>query len=189
VARAKKVKCPACGAKNAAEDRRCRVCTAVINPDVPSAAPAAPTADEEAARAAADASASAAIQIPGEGGARSAFSGDGSSSKLSAALDGRDDMPDLPTAGAGQSPVMSAPDTPIYDEEFVPIEIDEAAAPRPGGPPPPVSDEHFDPNALEIDRAARPADDVPPPPEPSSSEHFDLGGLVVDEPTDPRPTD
>lgn len=28
---AKKVKCPSCGAKNAADDRRCRVCTAVIN--------------------------------------------------------------------------------------------------------------------------------------------------------------
>lgn len=28
---AKKVKCPSCGAKNAADSRRCRVCTAVIN--------------------------------------------------------------------------------------------------------------------------------------------------------------
>ncbi len=32
---AKKVRCPQCGAKNAADARRCRVCTTIINADVP----------------------------------------------------------------------------------------------------------------------------------------------------------
>lgn len=34
---AKKVRCPQCGAKNAADARRCRVCTTIINADVPAA--------------------------------------------------------------------------------------------------------------------------------------------------------
>lgn len=36
---AKKVKCPSCGAKNSADDHRCRVCTAVINPAAAEAVP------------------------------------------------------------------------------------------------------------------------------------------------------
>lgn len=35
---ARKLKCPSCGAKNAADDRRCKICTAVLNPDAPEAA-------------------------------------------------------------------------------------------------------------------------------------------------------
>ena len=39
---ASKIKCPACGAKNAAATHRCRICTAVINPEA-----AKPAAVEE----------------------------------------------------------------------------------------------------------------------------------------------
>ena len=34
-----KVRCPSCGAKNDNASRRCRLCTAVINADIPEAAP------------------------------------------------------------------------------------------------------------------------------------------------------
>ena len=39
---AAKMTCPGCGAKNAGDSHRCRICTAVLNPGAPEGAAAAP---------------------------------------------------------------------------------------------------------------------------------------------------
>jgi hypothetical protein len=187
VARGAKVKCPACGAKNKADDRRCRVCTAIINPDAPQADERKPVDPETPATQ--EVAASAAIQIPDSGAGSSPFSGPArGESKLSAALDGRDDVPDL---AAGQTAAAQAgAGAPVYDETFEPIEIDPALRPRPpdadAGPPPPLSDETFDPGSLEIDPARRPRPGGAPPPPVGEDEPFDPDALVIDDPADPR---
>jgi hypothetical protein len=182
-----KVKCPACGAKNNADDRRCRVCTAVINPDAPQADDRKPVAPE--VDAAHDVAASASIQIPGQGGPAAAFAGPPKGeSKLSAALEGREDLPDFSAAREYEGPPPA-----LSDEKFEPIEIDRSLQPRPpsadAGPPPPLSDETFDPSSLEIDRTRAPRATGAPPPPVGDDEHFDLDGLVIEDPTDPRPSD
>lgn len=151
---AKKVKCPQCGAKNAGDARRCRVCTAIINTDIPEERRGFALTKDELGR-----------EGPPPPGAASTPPG---GPPLGA-------PPVAPLDGGG----ASAPGDGIVID--VPLR-NPAAAPPPGvADGPDGGDDLFGGDGIVIETAPRnPA--VAPPPIEVDDEPFDPDGLIIDPP-------
>lgn len=156
---AKKVKCPQCGAKNAADARRCRVCTAIINAEVPEQRRGFALGKDELGREGPPPVApSPAPQAPAALGSEPAAPIGGGG--VPAPGDGividaprRNPAATAPPPGAAEGAFGSDADEPgddLFGGDGIVIET----APRnPAVAPPPleVDDEPFDPNGLIID--------------------------------------
>ena len=144
-----KRRCPACGAKNELTVRRCRVCTAIVNPDVPEGGPAV---EEPAARSALDDHFDSGVIDRQMQSARSKFgSGSGALAARLAAANGGE-MPasyTLTPAAAGLAPSAPPPDAPATSIPSHPEPEPSYGAPASSYPPAePVEEEPFDPDAL-----------------------------------------
>lgn len=150
---AKKVKCPQCGAKNAGDARRCRVCTTILNTEVPEERRGFALSKDELGRegpppAAAPSTAADPVAPAGGGGATPP--GDGI--VIEAPL--RNPAATVPPPGAGADTGVGGDPAPGAGDPFGGDGIVIETAPRnPAAAPPPleVDDEPFDPNGLIID--------------------------------------
>ncbi len=159
---AAKLKCPKCGAKNALDAPRCRLCTAVLSGGQPAGLP----------------------------GGRSVFSGGSGLGARIAAAGNAPPTPAAPAAPAQPADTpMSAFGAPVDDNAFHPLGPDLAGPrgvashePSPASPASPATGsaafEPFDPNAL-FDRP--PTSGAAPSDEPAPSfEPFDPDALFRD---------
>lgn len=175
---AAKVKCPGCGAKNAHDARRCRICTAVINADIPEGGPVveAPT---DGPQTTFDAG-----QIDRQlGGGRSSFGGASGLGARIAAAGNSPTMPEPPMPpafGQGSTFGEQAPTGPATAAGPEPWSTDTSwSTPTPATPDLPTDVEPFDPNAL-FDTAPPGGDGSPPPAGPQEFEPFDPDALFRD---------
>ncbi|MDZ7731928.1 MAG: hypothetical protein U5R31_01360 [Acidimicrobiia bacterium] len=151
MARKKKTKCGSCGAKNDAANRRCRICTTVINAEIP-AAGAEPEIDE-ATEASRDIGAASAIHIPASTstvGAEEGVGDPGGALSARLAASGQEEPSGAPGGDAptGRDAVVGPPPEPGAGIEF---DTGPARRPPPDTPPPPLNDETFDPDGLIIE--------------------------------------
>ena len=139
-----KRRCPACGAKNEMTVRRCRVCTVVINPDVPEGGP---VVEEPAPAPALTDHFDAGVIDRQMQSARSKFGGGSGAlaARLAAANGGA-----LPSSYAiAPTPAGSTPAAPDASEARVAPSPPEREAPLSGAwEPAPPDEEPFDPDAL-----------------------------------------
>ncbi|MCX7619995.1 MAG: hypothetical protein N2037_04005 [Acidimicrobiales bacterium] len=177
---AKKVRCPRCGAKNTADLRRCRVCTAIINASAPEPG-MAPTRQEAPSLDVFDPAALERTMMPTK-----SFRGrSGLSERLAAGSAARGTAESAWSGGGSAVDDPFASLTPPAPKTVMP----EPTGYRPGGmaaelfgtPSGPTNDPA---DAIVIDVPSRHAQEVPPP-ELASGEHFDPNGLVIER--DPLP--
>lgn len=179
---ARKVRCPQCGAKNASDVRRCRVCTAIINTSAPEPGKVPPK-DHAAPVDVFDASALDRTMAP----KKSFLSGSGLSERLAAAAPGGEGpASDGVATGDDSWSRGSAGDDPF--RELAPLVAPpppvEPIGYRPGtmaselfGEPPGLDDVPGD--AIVIDAVPRHGFE-PPPLELEPDEHFDPNDLVIE---------
>jgi len=144
-----KTRCPACGAKNELTVRRCRVCTAIVNPDVPEGGP---VVEEPVARPALDDHFDSGVIDRQLQSARSKFGGGSGalSARLAAANGG--EIPASyaitpPTgAPATEAPTSDAPDEPISSHATPEPSYEAPESSYPAAEP--AEEERFDPDAL-----------------------------------------
>lgn len=188
---AAKIKCPSCGAKNAADSRRCRVCTVIINMDIPEpgsepveAMPSAPMDESFDITA---------IERDRQPTKAKFGSGGGLSARLAAANGGAVPPPTFgsaagapdaagpASAGPPLAPMSGPGVADTFDSGTAGISFD-APAPAPPPLPPigPTASESFD-AGISFDAPAPQAHAPSPPPPPlPESEKFDPDALFRD---------
>lgn len=181
---AKKVRCPACGAKNAADLPRCRLCGAMIQTDE-----AVGLRVEVEARAEAGEEPLIELrEMPDSGGGIDYDPQPARASQEFLTIDPdahyETDQVERPwTLDAPPPPTRDDPLDPDFDHfELEEIDVDMHIYEKPPGIPV-LSDEQFDPDGLVVEKK-----ETPPPLIVEPDPNFDLDGLEVGVPRDPRPS-
>lgn len=160
-----KVKCAGCGAKNDSLSRRCRVCTSVINFDVPDEAAAPPPAARS--KPLDDHFDANVIQSQLVAPKQRFSSSGGLSARIAAANGGA-----LPPPSFGKNAGEGSLEVPK-------VEIQRSAAPTRAAAPA----ERFDSNALfsyDVSPSSGPPSPSDGPPAPAADDHFDADALFRD---------
>lgn len=191
---AKKVRCPQCGAKNAADLPRCRICGTVIQAEEAIGYRVMAEANAEAdalAHAAGDSPEGVPTvvlkEVPDSGGGIVY-----DPQPLTASVEFLTIDPEAEYDVEVEQPeLIELPDAPTRDNpviaEEVHFELEEIDVnlhiyQKPPGVPV-LSDEEFDPDDLTVEKK-----EIPPPIEVEPNAHFDFEGLEVGVPRDPRPS-